>query len=181
MISPDGSLLASLSADHSNVNASDLGVVSRVTLWQRNRDNRFDYLATLPTAKDGSAIVNVAFTNSNQLNLITASSVSDWVAGNPQTRLETWNPQTAEQVSSTVLPSESCVMPDGAVLSPDGAGYYSSYPETGTCLGDVQTGAFQKLLDQPFAYKMVKFSGDGNRLAISDSQNKIQIFSKSKN
>ena len=180
-ISPDGNLLASLSTDHSDVNASDLGVVSRVTLWQRNSDNRFDYLATLPTSKDGSAIVSVAFTNRNQLNLITASSVSDWVAGNPQTRLETWNPQTVEQVSSTVLPTESCIMPDGAVLSPDGAGYYSSYPDTGTCLGDVQTGAFQKLLDQPFAYKMVKFSGNGDRLAISDSQNKVQIFSKSRN
>lgn len=112
------------------------------------------------------------------MNLIT-SSLSDWVAGNPQTHLETWNLQTAEQVSSTVLPTETCVMPDGAVLSPDGTSYYSSYPNAGTCFGNVQAGTFQKLLDQPFAYKIVKFSGDGNRLAISNGQNKVQIFSKS--
>ena len=180
MISPDGSLLASLSANYSDPAFWGVGVISRVTLWQRNQDNHFDYLTTLPMPKDGSAIFNVAFTSSNQLNLIT-SSLSAWRAGNPQTHLETWNPQTAKQVSSTVLPTENCVKPDGAVLSPDGTGYYSSYPDTGTCFGDVQTGAFQKLLDQPFAYKMVKFSGSGNRLAISNGQNSIQIFSKPQN
>lgn len=181
MISPDGNLLASFSADYSSTTLSDFGVISRVTLWQRNQDNGFDYLTTLPTSEDGSAIFNVAFTKNNLLNLITTSSFSNLIASKPsQTRLETWNPQTAAQVSSTVLPVENCVRPDGAVLSPDGTGYYSSYPNAGTCFGDVQTGAFQKLLDQPFAYKMVTFSGDGNRLAITNGQN-VQIFSKSQN
>ena len=190
MISPDGNLLASLSSDFSNLTVSDLGIITRVTIWQRNKDNQFDYLTTLPIAEDGIAVFNAAFTTHNQLNLITTSSLSNLLANPmaeelPQTRLETWNPKTAKQVSSTVLPTEPCVRPYVTVLSPDGTGYYSSYPDDGTCLGDVKTGAFQKLPDQPFAYKIVGFSGNGNHLAISNIANSIgsnvQIFSKSKN
>lgn len=184
MVSPDGSLLATLSSG--STTAPDFGVITRIAIWQRNQDNRFDHLTTLPISEDGFAVFNAAFTTSNQLNLITTSSLSNLIAEKPsQTRLETWNPQTAERVSSTVLPMETCVRPDGVVLSPDGTGYYSSYPDAGTCLGDVQTGEFQKLPDQLFAYKLVKFSGNGNRLAISNmatsSSPNIQIFSKSKN
>lgn len=187
MVSPDGSLLASLSSHYSNSAISDLGVITRITIWrQRDQDNRFEYLTTLPISEDGAAVFNAAFTTSNQLNLITTSSLSNLMAEKPsQTRLETWNLQTAKRVSSTVLPMEKCVRPDGAVLSPDGTGYYSSYPDGGTCLGDIKGGEFQKLSEQPFAYKIVEFSGDGNRLAISNIANSsspnIQILSKSKN
>ncbi len=187
MVSPDGSLLASLSSHYSNSTSSDLGVITRITIWrQRSQDNRFEYLTTLPISEDGAAVFNAAFTTSNQLNLITTSSLSNLIAEKPsQTRLETWNPQTAKRVSSTVLPMEKCIRPDGAVLSPDGTGYYSSYPDGGTCLGDIKVGELQKLSEQPFAHKIVEFSGNGNRLAISSIANSsspnIQILSKSKN
>ncbi|WP_141242253.1 hypothetical protein [Leptolyngbya sp. BC1307] len=191
MVSPDGSLLASLSSDFSNLTISDLGIITRVTIWQRNQDNRFDYLTTLPISEDGFAVFDAAFTTSNQLNLITTSSLSNLLAnpmaGKPsQISLETWNPQTATRVSSTILPTENCIGPDNVLLSPDGTGYYSSYPDAGTCLGNVKTGEFQKLPDQPFTFNsMVKFSGNGNRLAISNSADSIgqnvQIFSKSQN
>ena len=189
MVSPDGNLLASLSSNFSNPTISDLRIITRVTIWQRNKDGRFDYLTTLPIAEDGIAVFNAAFTAHNQLNLITTSSLSNLLANpmaeeRPQTRLETWNPKTAKQVSSTVLPAEPCVRPYATVLSPDGMGYYSSYPDDGTCLGDIKTGAFQKLPDQPFAYNIVGFSGNGNHLAISNIANSngpnVQIFSKSK-
>lgn len=190
MVSPDGSLLASLSSNFSNPTISDLGIITRVTIWQRNKDGHFDYLTTLPIAEDGTAVFNAAFTPRNQLNLITTSSLSNLLANPmaeelPQTRLETWNPKTAKQVSSTILPTEPCVRPYATVLSPDGTGYYSSYPDDGTCLGDIKTGELQKLPDQSFAYNMVGFSGNGNHLAISNIANpsgpNVQIFSKSKN
>ena len=190
MVSPDGSLLASLSSNFSNPTISDLRIITRVTIWQKNKDNHFDYLTTLPIAEDGIAVFNATFTTHNQLNLITTGSLSNLLANpmaeaRPQTRLETWNPKTAKQVSSTVLPAEPCVRPYATVLNPNGTGYYSSYPDDGTCLGDIKTGELQKLPDQPFAYNMVGFSGNGNHLAISNIANasgsNIQIFSKVRN
>ena len=209
IVSPDGNLLASLSADYRNQDMQknqDIwnlgGITTRITLWQKNQSNRFDYLTTLPISKGEFAVFKVAFTTSNLLNLTATSSLSNLIAAKPsQTRLETWNPRTAEQVLSTVLPMENCVRPGSVRLSPDGTSYYSSSPvmtdidglrfynddnaDNKSCFGDVQTGTFQKLPDQPLSYKLSEFSGDGNYLAVStatySSSSKIQLFSKSQN
>ncbi|PZO11769.1 MAG: hypothetical protein DCF25_18780 [Leptolyngbya foveolarum] len=202
VVSPDGNLIASLSTDYRNNNIWNLGIVTRVTIWQRNKDNRFDYLTTLPISNDEQAVFNVAFTNSNLLNLTATSSLTELIAERPsETRLETWNPRTAERVSSTVLPMETCIKPSRVALSPDGTSYYSSSPimqspydtylsigtepNTETCSGDIKTGAFQKLPAQPFAYQAFEFSSDENYSAIATvskfGSSDIQIFSKSQN
>ena len=208
IVSPDGNLLASLSADYRqnlqrNLDLWNLGgTTTRITLWQRNQSNRFDYLTTLPISKGEIAVFKAAFTTSNLLNLTTTSSLSNLIAEKPsQTHLETWNPRTAERVSSTVLPVESCVRPGRVGLSPDGTSYYSSSPvmtdidgirfyrddnaDNKSCFGDVQTEAFQRLPDQPLSLKLAEFSGDGNHLVVStvtgSSSSSIQLFSKSKN
>ncbi len=164
--SPDGSLLARVSyADGTSSSQT------AVDMWQRNKDNRFDYLTALPVTKDGTSINSVGFTDSNLLNLTTYRSYKD--------RLDTWNPQTGEQVQSTLLPDEDCITATpAAVASPDGTSYFSTYPGLGICLGNIQTGEFQRNLDElSVGFEIGVFSGDGDVLAaVSDLE--IRIFTK---
>ena len=164
--SPDGRLLAVLDDMRPYTSGP-----TAINIWQRNNSNRFDYMTKLRIAKEESAASNIAFTNSNLLNIV--------AYGPDQTRFNTWNLQTAEQVTSTLLPAEECIDLVHVVPSPDGTGYYSSYSDSGTCLGNIQTGEFQRSLTAPFSDLFAVFSGDGNYVAAANEQN-IHIFSKAK-
>ena len=176
VVSPDGNLLASLSANNSIPTIWGGGVISRITLWQRNQNNRFEYLKTLPISKDSSDVFNVAFTSNNQLNLVTCNS-SDFFANKPFTYLETWNPLTAEQVQSNVIPDGECIQ-QGNIPSPDGTSYFSSYPNLGVYFRNIQTGEFQRNLDKLLAdVEKGVFSGNGDAIAVADDR-EIRIFTK---
>jgi len=168
MFSPDGRLLGLRGTDTTS------NRLTTVDIWQRNKDNRFDYLTTLSVSKDGFSPSDITFTNSNLLNLTTVK--------NYETRLDTWNPQTGEQVQSTLLPNEECITDtNDAVPSPDGTSYFSSYIIRGTCLGNVQTGEFQRNLDGLSLLEVGVFSGDGDSIAAAgagDRDREIRIFTK---
>ena len=140
-----------------------------VDIWQLDKNNRFAYFATLTLPKNDGSIFNMAFTNSNLLSLVTYQP--------NETRLDTWNVQTKEQMGRTVLPREECIDPTGVVPSPDGTAYYSSYPNVGTCFGNIRTGAFQRTLASPFTNTSAVFSGSGDYIAVASDQD-IRIFSK---
>lgn len=164
-LSPDGRLLAIVSSTDINSNGP-----MTVNIWRQNSNNYFDYLTALPISKDGFSGVTIAFTNSNLLNRTTYKSY--------QTRLDTWNPQTGEQVASTLLPAEECIQSGGAVPSPDGTSYFSSYPNLGACLGNIQTGEFQRNLDGlSVDIEDGVFSGDGDSIAVAGDR-EIRIFAK---
>ena len=162
--SPDGRLLARLRDNDINFNGP-----TTVDIWQLNNNNRFDYLTALPIAKGGFSVSDMAFTDSNLLNIVTVK--------NYETRFNTWNPQTAEQVQSTVLPYEECM--SNVLLSPNGTGYYSSNYNNGTsCLGNTQTGEFQRNIDGlSVGFEASFFSGDGNSIAVAGDR-QIRIFTK---
>ncbi|WP_121971310.1 S-layer homology domain-containing protein [Leptolyngbya sp. BC1307] len=165
-MSPDGSLVAILRRP-----ASDSSYAATVTIFQRN-NNGFDAdysgLITLPV--DLSSSTNMTFTNSNLLNLTTFKS--------NQTVLDTWNPQTGEKVQSTTLPNEECLQQGDILPSPDGTSYFSSYPNLGACLGNIQTGEFQRNLDGlSVGIENGVFSGDGDSIAVAGDR-EIRIFTK---
>ncbi|PZO51421.1 MAG: hypothetical protein DCF15_14905, partial [Phormidesmis priestleyi] len=162
-ISPDGSLVAILSGP-----ASDSSYTATVTIFQRNNNAGFDGLITLPI--DLPSSTNMTFTNSNLLNLTTFKS--------NQTVLDTWNPQTGEKVQSTTLPNEECLQQGDILPSPDGTSYFSSYPNLGACLGNIQTGEFQRDLDGlSVGFEAGVFSGDGDSIAVAGDR-EIRIFTK---
>ncbi len=65
------------------------------------------------------------------------------------------------------------------MASPDGTSYFSTYPGLGICLGNIQTGEFQRNLDElSVGFEIGVFSGDGDVLAaVSDLE--IRIFNES--
>ena len=164
-LSPDGSLVAVITDS-----GSDYSNMETVNIWQRNNNNRFDYLTALPISKDGVASVAMAFTNSNLLNLTTSRS--------NQPVLDTWNPQTGEQVQSTMLPDEQCFQQGNVPPSPDGISYFSNYPGLVSCLGNIQTGKFQRNQDGTSdSLETGVFSGNGNVIAVAGDP-EIRIFTK---
>ncbi len=163
--SPDGRLLAGLYGNNDN-NDNDLKTIG---IWRRNQNNRFDYLMALPASKDGFLVSGITFTNSNLLNLT--------MVKNDETRLDTWNPQTGEQVQSTTLPDEKCLQQADILPSPDGTSYFSSYPDLPACLGNIQTREFQKNLDGLLLVSASVFSGDGDTIAVVGDR-EIRIFTK---
>ena len=164
-LSPDGSLLAIF-------NRADSGAIT-VNIWRRNNNNRFDYLTTLPAAKDGFGYANMTLTNSNLLNLIAYS------ADGYQSAFKVWNPQTGEQVQSTVLPREECLQQGSTAASPDGTSYFvSDMPLFGACFGNVQTGEVQRNVVSPnLEGSIFAFSGNGDFVADAGDR-EIRIFTK---
>lgn len=61
--------------------------------------------------------------------------------------------------------------------SPDGTSYFSSYIIRGTCLGNIQTGEFQRNLDGSSLLEVGVFSGDGDFIAAA-GEHAIRIFTK---
>ena len=170
ILSPDGSLLAI---------PNDAGTDStsqKVDIFRQNNNNQFVYLRALPISLHYFGDIEMTFTNSNLLNLTTLrpTAVLDIEAV-----LDTWNPQTGEQVQSTALPNESCINLQGFTPSPDGTSYFASYPTEGICLGNIYTGELQRNLDglSVVGLEPGVFSGDGNSVAVAGDR-EIRIFTK---
>ena len=167
MFSADGSLLVRLSDAAYD---SDTAIVN---IWRRKINNRFEYIKALPISKDKYSNIGVVLTNSNLLNLITFQS--------NQSRLDTWNPQTAEKVQSTVLPNDECINQWSGTPSPDEVSYFSGYSESGTCLGNIQTGKIQKRIDGwEILHRIGGFSGDGSSVVVYGADG-LRVFTKATN
>ena len=167
MFSADGSLLVRLSDAAYD---SDTAIVN---IWRRKINNRFEYIKALPISKDKYSNIGIVLTNSNLLNLITFQS--------NQSRLDTWDPQTAEKVQSTVLPNDVCINQWSGTPSPDGVSYFSGYSESDTCLGNIQTGEIQKRLDSwEIVHGVGGFSGDGSSVMVYGDDG-LRVFTKATN
>ncbi len=164
-LSSDGSLLAT-----TILSDSESSPTTAVEIWRKNNNNQFDRLAPLPISKNGFVPIDITFTNSNLLNVVTSKSNRFY--------LDTWNPQTEAQVQSTMLPSEECIGRGGAVPSSDGTSYFASYSNLGVCFGNIQTESFQSNPDGLLTrlWQGV-FSGNGDAITVADDR-EIRIFTK---
>ena len=169
--SPDGSLLATLGVTGPAESSESTTTTTTINIWRRNNNNRFDRWASLPISKDWGRSIDVAFTRSNLLNLSTSKSSRIY--------LDTWNPQTGEQVQSTALSNEEFLQNGSATPSPDGTSYFASCQSNlGACFGNVQTGEIQRNLDRSLnEFGTGVFSGDGKAIAVADGL-EIRIFTK---
>lgn len=137
-----------------------------VDVWRLNKENRFEFLRTLPTgAKD------VVFVSNDTLHVSTVTGQGPFV----HSQLDAWNVQTGEQPSP--IKYTAWDRTDAFTrLSPDGKYYFVRGDVAGGRLNNVQTGETQSPQGGDSA-TAVAFSEDGSHLAIATTQS-ISIFTK---
>lgn len=167
--SPEGQFFASASHIY-----TPGGRKSRVDIWRLNQAGRFEPLGTLPTPEDSPTFLDMVFVN-NVLNISTLTG-QDFLA---IARLDTWNIAQTNRQPSRTDSTEWDRTDSFTRLSPDGEYYFVRGDVAGSRLNNIQTGE-RKSLGGEYADTAALFSGNGDYLAIANSQN-ISIFTKTAN
>ena len=137
-----------------------------IDIWQRNGNNQFELLETLPAPEGISRLRDIVFVDNSTLSVLNAIGEDPDVEG----QLNTWNVQTGSRPIRT-RPIGLDYTDEIVSLSPDGKYYFVRGNVVGSRLYDLQKGK-QSPPGSGIAYFYVAatFSGDGNYLAIANEQ-----------